>query len=68
MIELVQPYEDNKTMQKMISKRGVSIYHLCYEVEDVQAVYDELSAKDEWVAMFEPVKAVAFNNWKITYF
>ena len=52
----------------MLSKRGVSIYHLCYEVEDVQAVYDELSAKDEWVAMFEPVKAVAFNNWKITYF
>ena len=68
MIELVQPYEDNKTMQKMLSKRGVSIYHLCYEVEDVHAVYDELSAKDEWVAMFEPVEAVAFNNRKITYF
>ena len=52
----------------MLAKRGVSTYHLCYEVEDVQAVYDELSAKDEWVAMFEPVEAVAFNNRKITYF
>ena len=67
-IELVQPYEDNKNMQKMLSKRGVSPYHLCYEVEDVQAVYDELSSKDDWVAMFEPVEAVAFDNRKITYF
>lgn len=68
MIELVQPYEDNKNMQKMLSKRGVSPYHLCFEVEDVQAIYDELSSKDDWVAMFEPVEAVAFDNRKITYF
>lgn len=68
LIELVQPYEDNKTMQKMLTKRGVSPYHLCYEVEDVQAIYDKLSDTEGWLPMFAPVEAVAFNNRKITYF
>lgn len=68
LIELVQPYEDNKTMQKMLVKRGVSPYHLCYEVEDVQAIYDTLSDTEGWIPLFTPVEAVAFGNKKITYF
>ena len=68
LIELVQPYEDNKTMQKMLAKRGVSPYHLCYEVEDVQATYDKLSETEGWLPIFAPVEAIAFENRKITYF
>lgn len=68
LIELVQPHEDNKTMQKMLTKRGVSPYHLCYEVEDVQAIYDKLSDTEGWLPVFAPVEAVAFGNRKITYF
>lgn len=67
-IELVQPYEDNKTMQKMLTKRGVSPYHLCYEVDDVMAVYDKLLDTEGWLPMFAPVEAIAFDNRKITYF
>lgn len=68
LIELVQPYEDNKSMQKMLTKRGVSPYHLCYEVEDVQVIYDKLSKIEGWLPIFEPVPAVAFGNRLITYF
>lgn len=68
MIELVQPYEDNKSMQKMLTKRGVSPYHLCYEVEDIQATYDVLSETEGWLPIFAPVQAVAFDNRKIAYF
>lgn len=67
-IELVQPYEDNVPMSKMLKKRGVSPYHVCYEVQDVQRVYDSLSQKEDWTPMFAPVKAVAFGNRMITYF
>jgi|GEM_PF-3159974 len=49
----------------MLNKKGVSPYHLCYEVDDIQAVYDDLSSREEWLLMFEPV---AFSNRKITYF
>lgn len=66
-IELVEPYEDNRTMQKMLAKRGVTPYHMCYEVEDIDAEYEELIAKN-WTALFKPVEAPAFDNRKICYF
>ena len=66
-IELVEPYEKNKTMQKMLTKRGVTPYHICYEVNDIDAEYNELVAKN-WTALFRPVEAPAFCNRKICYF
>jgi len=68
LVELVKPYDDNIQMQKILKKKGVSPYHLCFEVEDVQKIYEELSSKDGWIPIFEPIEAVAFNNRKITYF
>ena len=65
-IELVEPYEDNKTMQKML-KRGVTPYHTCYEVDDVNAAYEEMLDND-FTPLFEPVSAPAFNNRLICYF
>lgn len=66
-IELVEPYEGNKTMQKMLAKRGVTPYHMCYEVEDIYAEFEELIDKN-WTALFKPVEASAFDNRKICYF
>ena len=66
-IELVQPYEDNKTMQKMLTKRGVTPYHICYKVDDVDQEYDKLIQED-WTALFKPVAAPAFDHRKICYF
>lgn len=65
-IELVEPYEDNKTMQKML-KRGVTPYHTCYEVDDVNAAYEEMLDHD-FTPLFKPVAAPAFNNRLICYF
>lgn len=66
-IELVKPYQDNKTMQKMLAKRGVSPYHICYEVDDVEQEYNHL-IQENWTALFKPVAASAFGNKKICYF
>ena len=65
-IELVEPYEDNKTMQKML-KRGVTPYHTCYVVDDVMASYEEMLDND-FTPLFKPVAAPAFGNRKICYF
>lgn len=65
-IELVEPYEDNKTMQKML-KRGVTPYHTCYEVDDVKAAYEEMLDND-FTPLFKPVAAPAFGNRLICYF
>lgn len=66
-IELVEPYKDNKTMLKMLAKRGVTPYHPCYEVDNIYKEYEDLIAMD-WTALFKPVEAPAFNNRKICYF
>ena len=66
-IELVEPYESNKTMQKMLTKSGVTPYHICYEVEDIDIEFDELIAKN-WTPLFKPVEAPAYDNRKICYF
>ena len=55
-------------MLRMLKNRGASPYHICYEVESVDVVYSELSSKEGWMNVFEPVEAVALNNKKITYF
>ena len=65
-IELVEPYEDNKTMQKML-KRGVTPYHTCYVVDDIMAAYEEMLDND-FTPLFKPVAAPAFGNRKICYF
>ena len=65
-IELVEPYEDNKTMQKML-KRGVTPYHTCYVVDDIMSSYEEMLDND-FTPLFKPVAAPAFDNRLICYF
>ncbi len=65
-IELVEPYEDNKTMQKMLQK-GVSPYHTCYQVEDMATAHAFLAEKG-FTPLFPPVEAPAFGNRLICYF
>ena len=65
-IELVEPYEDNKTMQKML-KRGVTPYHTCYEVDDIFTAYEEM-VNQNFTPLFKPVAAPAFDNRLICYF
>lgn len=65
-IELVEPYEGNKSMQKML-KRGVGPYHTCYTVDDIDAAYEEMLDQD-YRPLFKPVAAPAFGNRRICYF
>ena len=65
-IELVEPYPDNATMQKML-KKGATPYHTCYVVEDIQQAYDQLKDMG-FTPLFSPVAAPAFDNRLICYF
>lgn len=66
-IELVQPYDDNATMLRMLKKRGASAYHVCYECDDVDWLYATLPERN-WTPLFRPVEAPALGNHKIGYF
>jgi len=66
-IELVEPYEDNRTMRRMLTKHGNGPYHLCYGVDDVSKAYEELVTQN-WLPLFKPVAAPALGNRLICYF
>ena len=51
---------------KILEKRGVTTYHICYEVDDINSSVSELR-KQKFVQLFKPVEAVALNNQKICY-
>ncbi len=65
-IELVQPYDDNRTMQKLLAKRGVSPYHVCYDVEDIHGEVARMVEQD-WTPLFRPVAAPAMGGRLICY-
>ncbi len=44
-IELVQPTEEDTGLARFLEKRGPGIHHLCLEVDDVQALMNELLLK-----------------------
>jgi len=48
-------------------KRGVSPYHTCYEVDDINAAYEEMLDND-FTPLFEPVEAPALDDRLICYF
>lgn len=66
-IELVQPFEDNHSMQRMLSKRGDGPYHVCYSVDDINLKYEEL-VNEDWIPLFKPVAASALGGRLICYF
>lgn len=66
-IELVEPYEDNRTMQRMLVKHGNGPYHICYGVDDIDEAYAHF-IKNDWMPLFTPVEAPALNDRRICYF
>lgn len=65
-IELVEPYSENTTMQKML-KKGATPYHTCYTVEDIHQACAQLKDMG-FTPLFLPVEAPAFDNRLICYF
>ena len=65
-IELVEPNSEKSSVNKLLKKNGVSPYHLCYEVDDIEKAFDEFIEMG-FIALFRPVEAIAFNNRLICY-
>ena len=66
LIELIAPVDENSPVIKTLEKVGVSTYHVCYEVDNIDmAVYD--LRKQKYIPLFNPVKAIALDNKKICY-
>ncbi|MDR1373240.1 MAG: VOC family protein [Dysgonamonadaceae bacterium] len=66
LIELIAPVDNTSPIVKTLEKVGVSTYHICYEVDEIQESIVELR-KQKFIPLFAPVEAVALENCKICY-
>jgi methylmalonyl-CoA/ethylmalonyl-CoA epimerase len=66
LIELIEPVDKDSPVVRTLKKMGVSPYHVCYEVDDINTAVIELK-KQKYVPLFDPVEAVALNNKKICF-
>ncbi len=41
-IELLEPLSDNSPVTKFLERKGGGLHHLCFEVDDIDSVVDEL--------------------------
>lgn len=47
-------------------KKGITYYHICYEVKHIEKAIEELSSKGAKVAS-EPKPAILFNNKRVAF-
>lgn len=66
VIELLEPGSPNSPVSKTLERSGVSTYHLCYYVEDIDVALRELKKKC-FLPLFRPVEAVALENKRICF-
>jgi len=66
-IELVEPADENSSVNKIFKKTGVAPYHVCYEVDDINQAYDDLVDIKGFIPLFRPVEAIALENRLICY-
>lgn len=60
-IELLAPVDEKSPVNKTIEKNGVSPYHCCYVVDNINNAVDELR-KQKYVMVSKPAEAVAFKG------
>ncbi|MDY3506265.1 VOC family protein [Riemerella anatipestifer] len=67
LIELVSPLDKNGyPVTKILQKNGASLYHICYEVEDLDVTIEDFKKK-KFLLVLAPTPAVAFNNRRISF-
>jgi methylmalonyl-CoA/ethylmalonyl-CoA epimerase len=61
LLELVEPLSGDSPVSTILRKYGCSLYHSCYEVNDIRMKINELR-KEDFLVIIKPVEAIAFKN------
>lgn len=69
-VELVKPTAEDTGVAKFLAERGGGMHHLCFEVDDIDAMLLQLKNKGVWLinetAMVLPGRKMAFVHPKST--
>ena len=66
IIELLAPVDENSPVNKTLEKVGVSPYHCCYVVDNIEEAISQLR-KQKYVMVSKVAEAVAFRGSKVCF-
>ena len=67
IIELLAPVNENSPVNRTLEKVGVSPYHCCYIVANIEVAAVELR-KQHYIMLSKPAEAVAFKGSRVAFF
>lgn len=65
-IELLEPLDDQSPVARTLATSGVSPYHMCYEVQDIEAAVNHLRGQ-RFLLVNGPVPACAMDDRRIAF-
>lgn len=66
LVELLEPSGDKSPINNHL-KKGGGLYHLCFEVDDLDATLEGLRDSGEAIVVCEPVPAPAIENRRVAF-
>ena len=66
LLELLEPHGEKSPVLRHLQKGG-GLYHLCFEVDDLDATLQRLCATGDATIVCEPVPAPAINNRRVAF-
>jgi hypothetical protein len=66
LYELIEPLDEASPVSNILKKTGVSPYHICYEVPDLNLAIANLKLM-KYIVLQSPVPAKALDNRKISF-
>jgi methylmalonyl-CoA/ethylmalonyl-CoA epimerase len=66
LYELVEPIDETSPVNKILDKTGVTPYHVCYEVDNLDKAINDLK-KQRFLLLQAPVPAIALDNRNICF-
>lgn len=66
LLELLEPVDNESPINKTLEKSGVTPYHFCYEVDDIDKAVSNLR-KERFIVVSKPVPAVALCGSRVSF-
>ena len=66
IVELLAPVDEKSPVNKTLEKVGVSPYHCCYVVDNLEEAVSELR-KQKYIVVSNPAQAVAFCGSRVCF-
>ena len=65
-LELLEPLDENNPVARTLATVGVTPYHMCYEVQDLEDAISQLR-RERFLTVSGPVPACAMGNRRIAF-